>query len=238
MVADITSTRTLKGLRVDSPPLLPALHQPTDAEALRFGQHSVTHRELGVLAAALQAPLAGARRVAVWAAPQLQTCVAIVAALAAVVPAVPISPKLGTRELQHVVSDARPDVVLTAPGATLPAPLHALPRLDVDLRSRGGPMPSDPDPESPALIIYTSGTTGPPKGVVLPRRALAADVDALASAWRWTAHDVLVHGLPLFHVHGLVLGVIGPLRRGGRLHHIGRFSPQGVGRELEADGTL
>jgi len=238
MVADITSTSTLKGLQVDSPPLLPALHQPTDAEALRFGQHSVTHRELSVLAAALQAPLAGARRVAVWAAPQLQTCVAIVAALAAGVPAVPINPKLGTRELQHVVSDARPNMVLTAAGATLPAALRALPRLDVDLRSQGAPMPSEPDPESPALIVYTSGTTGPPKGVVLPRRALAADVDALASAWRWTAQDVLVHGLPLFHVHGLVLGVIGPLRLGGALHHLGSFSVEGAARELAGSATM
>ncbi|HZA17597.1 MAG TPA: AMP-binding protein [Pseudonocardiaceae bacterium] len=215
-----------------SSPLLPTLHRPTDGEALRFGQHSVTHRELSVLAAALQAPLAGARRVAVWAAPQLQTCVAVVAALAAGVPAVPINPKLGTRELQHVVSDAGPDLVLAASGATLPATLRALPRLDVDLRSRGGPMPSEPDPEAPALIVYTSGTTGPPKGVVLPRRALAADVDALASAWGWTDQDVLVHGLPLFHVHGLVLGVIGSLRLGGAVHHLGSFSVEGTAREL------
>src|SRR5918998_6705955 len=78
-LADVTSIRTPKGLRVGSSPLLPTLHRPTDGEALRFGQHSVTHRELSVLAAALQAPLAGARRVAVWAAPQLQTCVAVVA---------------------------------------------------------------------------------------------------------------------------------------------------------------
>jgi malonyl-CoA/methylmalonyl-CoA synthetase len=93
-------------------------------------------------------------------------------------------------------------------------------------------MPSEPDPESPALIVYTSGTTGPPKGVVLPRRALAADVDALARAWQWTAQDVLVHGLPLFHVHGLVLGVIGPLRLGGALRHLGSFSVEGTAREL------
>lgn len=143
--------------------MLPTLHRPTDAEALRFGQHSVTHRELSVLAAALQPPLSRARRVAVWAAPRLPTCVAIVAALAAGVPAVPINPKLGTRELQHVVSDARPDLVLAAPGVTLPAALGALPRLDVELRSRARRVRRcrpEPDPESPALIVYTSGTTG------------------------------------------------------------------------------
>ncbi|MGH3898102.1 MAG: acyl-CoA synthetase [Pseudonocardiaceae bacterium] len=219
-------------------PLLPALHQPTDAEALRFGQRWLTHRELAAVTAALAPRLSGTRRVAVWAAPELETCVAIVAALAAGVPAVPINPKLGARELQHVASDAAPDLVLTASGAMLPAVLRAVPRLDVDLQAGDGPMPCEPDPGSPALIVYTSGTTGPPKGVVLPRRALAADVDALAAAWGWTAQDVLVHGLPLFHVHGLVLGVLGPLRLGGALHHVGSFSVEGVARELAGSATM
>ncbi|HEX5256991.1 MAG TPA: AMP-binding protein [Mycobacterium sp.] len=219
-------------------PLLPTLHQPTDLEAVGFGHRSMTHRELGVVAAALVSRLSGARRVAVWAEPELETCVAMVAALAAGVPAVPINPKLGTRELQHVVSDASPDLVLTAPGTTLPEALRVVPRLDVDLGAEGGSTPPEPDPESPALIIYTSGTTGPPKGVVLPRRALAADVDALATAWRWTDQDVLVHGLPLFHVHGLVLGLLGPLRLGGTLHHLGSFSVGGVVRELSGSATM
>ena len=63
--------------------------------------------------------------------------------------------------------------------------------------------------------MYTSGTTGPPKGAVLSRAAIAADLDGLAEAWGWTPDDTLVHGLPLFHVHGLILGVLGALA--GRL---------------------
>jgi malonyl-CoA/methylmalonyl-CoA synthetase len=221
-----------------TPPLFPTLHQPTDVEAVRFGHRSVTHRELSVVTAALASRLSHARRVAVWAQPELETCVAMVAALAAGVAAVPVNPRLGTRELQHVVSDATPDLVLTAPDATLPEALRAVPRLDVDLWTGHATMPPEPDPESPALILYTSGTTGPPKGVVLPRRALAANVDALAAAWRWTAQDVLVQGLPLFHVHGLVLGVLGPLRLGGTVHHLGSFSVGGVARELGGSATM
>lgn len=220
--------------------MIPPLHQPDDAEALRFGRHSVTYRELSVLSAALASRLSDSPRVAVWATPELETCVALVAALVAGVPAVPVNPKLGTLELRHVVSDSTPDLVLTAPNATLPEELGALARLEVSLAVVDAPPPPAPEPapESPALIVYTSGTTGPPKGVVLPRRALAADIDALAVAWRWTAQDVLVHALPLFHVHGLVLGVLGPLRLGAAVRHLGSFSVDGVARELSCGATM
>ncbi|MCT9004115.1 acyl-CoA synthetase [Streptomyces rhizosphaerihabitans] len=94
------------------------------------------------------------------------------------------------------------------------------------------------DPGAPALVVYTSGTTGPPKGAVIPRRAVASTLDALADAWQWTGDDVLVHGLPLFHVHGLIIGILGPLRRGGSVRHLGRFSAEGVARELNAGATM
>ena len=51
-----------------------------------------------------------------------------------------------------------------------------------------------------ATVIYTSGTTGPPKGVVLPRRALASTLDALAEAWQWSGADTVVHGRTGVHV--------------------------------------
>ncbi len=69
----------------------------------------------------------------------------------------------------------------------------------------------------------------------LSRQAIAADLDALAEAWQWTADDVLVHGLPLFHVHGLVLGLLGSLRVGNRFVHTGKPTPAGY---AEAGGTL
>ena len=94
------------------------------------------------------------------------------------------------------------------------------------LHARSWHRYAEPRPESTALVIYTSGTTGPPKGVLLSRRAIAADIDALARAWQWTPEDTLVHGLPLFHVHGLVLGLLGSLRIGNRFVHTGRPTPE------------
>jgi fatty acid CoA ligase FadD36 len=88
------------------------------------------------------------------------------------------------------------------------------------------------------MILYTSGTTGAPKGVMLSAAAIAADLDALALAWGWNAEDVLVHGLPLFHVHGLVLGVLGALRVGSRLVHTGRPTPAGYAAAAADGGTL
>ncbi|WP_203784548.1 AMP-binding protein, partial [Asanoa ferruginea] len=89
--------------------------------------------------------------------------------------------------------------------------------------------------ETPALVLYTSGTTGKPKGVPMTRDAIAACLDGLAAAWDWTADDRLVHALPLYHVHGLVLGVLGALRTGSRLHHTGRPLPDLL---AQACGTL
>jgi malonyl-CoA/methylmalonyl-CoA synthetase len=88
------------------------------------------------------------------------------------------------------------------------------------------------------LVIYTSGTTGRPKGVLLPARAIKTNLDALAEAWAWTARDTLTHALPIFHVHGLVLGIFGPLRLGGHVHHLDRFTPQGVADALAGGATM
>ncbi|MFF9058105.1 acyl-CoA synthetase [Streptomyces sp. NPDC014882] len=231
--------------------LFPALSDPSsgppaDRAALRFGDRSLTYAELAGAAGSLAERLpGGGARVAVWATAAPETAVAVVAALEAGVPVVPLNPKSGERELAHILSDSAPALLLTEPGAVLPAAAGGVPRVEVDVRASGrlpGRAPVDPvdpvDDEDPALVVYTSGTTGPPKGAVIPRRAVAATLDALADAWRWTGEDVLVHGLPLFHVHGLVLGVLGPLRRGGSVRHLGRFSPEGVARELNGGATM
>ncbi|WP_103533945.1 acyl-CoA synthetase [Streptomyces sp. SM11] len=241
--------------------LLPALQSPTgpaaSREAVRFGDLSLTYGRLAGASAALAARVTDAGRVAVWATPTPETVIAVVAALRAGIPAVPLNPRTGARELAHILADSEPTVVLAGPDDALPPALEKLRRVTVNgwadtgaLEGHGADgageaaplapaaVAGEAGPESPALIVYTSGTTGPPKGAVLPRRAIAASLDSLEDAWGWTGDDVLVHALPLFHVHGLILGVLGPLRRGGSVRHLGRFSPEGVARELGSGGTM
>ncbi|MFE5616401.1 acyl-CoA synthetase [Streptomyces sp. NPDC056463] len=225
--------------------LFPALRTRTDLPALRFGAETLTYEDLGKAAGALVTRILGAGRVAVWATPTAATAVGVVAALLAGVPAIPINPRTGERELAHILGDSLPGAVLAGADDVLPAGLADVPRIDVGTAVEyGTPIAAafafsgaEPDdPESAALIVYTSGTTGPPKGVVLSHRAIAASLDALEEAWAWTEDDVLVHALPLFHVHGLILGILGPLRRGGSVRHLGAFSVEGVARELGAGG--
>ncbi|WP_069759183.1 acyl-CoA synthetase [Streptomyces sp. LUP47B] len=220
--------------------LFPALRGDTaDRPALRFGDRSLTYAQLAAATGALAGRLARHDRVAVWATAELETAVAVVAALEAGVAAVPLNPKSGEKELGHILNDSTPGLLLAPPGIELPAAVGHLQRVDIDVHATGGTAPDSAVRDGdPALVVYTSGTTGPPKGAVLPRRAIATTLDALADAWQWTSEDILVHGLPLFHVHGLVLGILGPLRRGGSVRHLGRFSTDGVARELNAGATM
>ncbi|MET8167428.1 acyl-CoA synthetase [Streptomyces sp. NPDC005329] len=227
--------------------LFPALtDDPSGRPALRFGERSLTYAQLASAAGAVGERVRGRDRVAVWATPSLETAVAVVGTLLAGVAAVPLNPKSGDKELGHILGDSAPGAVLAAPGDELPAALRALERIDVRVEVEfevGGGVDGDGvdvpvGDEDPALVVYTSGTTGPPKGAVIPRRAIATTLDALADAWQWTGDDVLVHGLPLFHVHGLVLGILGPLRRGGSVRHLGRFGTEGVTRELSTGASM
>lgn len=109
-------------------PLFPALTEaPADRPALRFGERSLTYGELAAAAGALTGRIGEARRVAVWATPTMETAVAVVAALLAGIPAVPLNPKSGEKELGHILSDSAPDLLLTAPEDQLPSPYGICP---------------------------------------------------------------------------------------------------------------
>ncbi len=74
--------------------------------------------------------------------------------------------------------------------------------------------------------------------MLLSHRAVAVALGALAGVWAWDADHVLAHGLPLFHAHGLVLGVLGPLRLGGGMHHVWRPTPAAYAAAATEGATL
>jgi fatty acid CoA ligase FadD36 len=219
--------------------LLPALSGAfgDDADAIRVGDQRASREAVLSAANAVADRIEGCDAVAIWASASMETVVAVVAGLLAGVPVVPVAPDSGPAERDYVLRDSGAALLLVAPASQDSPPLAGVPVpvASVELGLRSATRYAEPAAEGTALILYTSGTTGAPKGVLIPRQAIAADLDALAKAWSWTPEDVLVHGLPLFHVHGLVLGVLGALRVGSRLVHTGRPKPDAY---AAAGGTL
>ena len=209
---------------------LPALNGAfTDRpDAVRVGERALSFADLAEAGAAVARKIGGARSVALVATPSLETVAAVVGALAAGVPVVPVPPDSGPAERDHILRDSGAELVLLPPDAPPDAPPEAdKPRepetIALDVAERA---PARDEQPGGGLVLYTSGTTGAPKGVPISPEAMAAGLDGLADAWAWTADDLLVHALPLYHVHGLVLGVLGALRTGSRLHHTGRPRPE------------
>ncbi|MFA1548015.1 acyl-CoA synthetase [Actinomadura chokoriensis] len=201
---------------------------------VRIAGRELPRDELLGWASAVAAEIAGADAVAVHATASLETVAAVLGGLLAGVPVVPLPPDSGPAERAHILGDSGASMILAASDVRQAA--GEPPLLPVDRLPRDGGGGTGVPADATALILYTSGTTGAPKGVLISRSAIAAGLDALAEAWAWTPGDVLVHGLPLFHVHGLVLGVLGALRVGSPLVHTGRPKPELYAAAAQDDG--
>jgi malonyl-CoA/methylmalonyl-CoA synthetase len=79
-----------------------------------------------------------------------------------------------------------------------------------------------------AAILYTSGTTGRSKGAMLTHGNLLSNAQVLRQEWAWATGDVLIHALPIFHVHGLFVASHGALLSGSRMIWFNRFEPRAV----------
>ncbi|MFE3101879.1 acyl-CoA synthetase [Nocardia tengchongensis] len=199
-------------------------------DAVTIDGETLSRSDLLGAATSVAERVAQARRVAVLAEPTVTTVLAVIGCLIAGVTVVPVPPDAGSAELAHILTDSGAQAWLgKAPAGS------ELPVIPVRKHARSWHRYAEPAGNATAFVLYTSGTTGAPKGVMLSRAAIAAGLDALIQAWGWTSKDVLVHGLPLFHVHGLILGVLGPLRAGSPLVHTGKPTPRAY---ADAHGTM
>jgi acyl-CoA synthetase (AMP-forming)/AMP-acid ligase II len=201
-------------------------------------------------------------RVAVFAETCPELIAALVGHLSSGIIHVPINTRYKTDEARHILEDSGAVAVLAGdPGS------ECKPVLDEILRERRPPQlrevislaeafPSSPSKKSPsssspkqilsseppsdddvAMLIYTSGTTGKSKGVALSFRALEENTRAVMALWRFTESDRLVLALPLFHVHGLCLGVAGALLTGFTLVLEERFDAARVVEAFAREGA-
>jgi malonyl-CoA/methylmalonyl-CoA synthetase len=176
-----------------------------------------TRRVAGRFAAA---GLRRGERLVLSAASSLDLVVAHVAALRLGLVVVPVNGAYGEREVAGIVADCRPSAAVVDDAErgrwverAAPGPVVVV-GPDVALPDGSGVPLDDLSPADPGLLVYTSGTTGAPKGALLTHGNLLSSAEAVRLAWRWSADDVLVLTLPLFHVHGLAVGLHGTLTAG------------------------
>ena len=130
-------------------------------------------------------------------------------------------------EIAYFVHDAEPAMFVGEGDRPTPGQTHTLADLDsVRAGAAADHVPFAPD--MVAAMLYTSGTTGRPKGAMLTRANLASNAAALAKAWAITADDVLIHALPIFHVHGLFIAINSITAAGGTMLFRSRFDPADV----------
>ena len=126
---------------------------------------------------------------------------------------IPVNPLCSEEEMNYLINDADPAMIILDPdssvAATIPVETIGQSGTLSKLASKSTSLTENAlsSSEDTAVILYTSGTTGRPKGVMISHRALMANGSALNQLWGFSQSDILLHTLPLFHVHGLFVAM-------------------------------
>ena len=168
--------------------------------------------------------------------PEFVTAYLAVVSLGAVM--VPMNLAYRRREIVHILKDAEPRLLITE-RSQLPVleelePSERIETVLVEEMERGepSPVPHAVDSDDLAMILYTSGTTGRSKGAMITHGNVLMTVTGLLAAWAWEPADVLLLTLPLFHTHGLVVGLHCALAAGATVLLRRKFDAAETAREL------
>lgn len=213
---------------------------PSHPVFAEFGQQWMTaaelhHRAMRVAAYFENRGLGVGDRVVMSCLPTVSLIVVHLGALAAGLVVVPVNTAFTDTELANITSEATPQIVVLDDPARFPGcPVDVFTLEQVVLLSQNEELPAEGRradnlrADDPALLVFTSGTTGKPKGALLSHGNLLASAVALTIAWQWKPEDRLVLSLPLFHMHGLGVGVHGTLVAGASAVIVAKFSPDAV----------
>ncbi|HKC26160.1 MAG TPA: AMP-binding protein, partial [Thermoanaerobaculia bacterium] len=231
----------MSGTLVDA--FLENVERRGDRVLCRFGGRETTWRRARAnvdrLAAEVRARgLGRGDRVALAMGSRPEFLESYLAVLRAGAAAVPVNPRAAPAEMEHVLADSGAKLVLAdVERAEAIGALASYRRiLTIEDDPDREPPPADaaalpegrPRPEDLALVLYTSGTTGKSKGAMLTHANLVANIEAIAEAWAWTEADELLLALPLFHMHGLGVGLNGTILTGSTLDLWPRFDAADV----------
>lgn len=159
----------------------------------------------------------------------------VLAGLASGVIVLPLNDRYTPSEVRFFLEDAQPSLSIlpSAIGGVVEARWLPAESIASQLQAMPPRAPGPtPGPDHPAMLMYTSGTTGRSKGALHSHQTLGAAIDALQVAWRWSLEDQLLHALPLYHVHGLVVAQLGAIRAGASARWLPGFDAAEVADHL------
>ena len=192
---------------------------------LRFGDLNARSNRLAHLLT--RRGFAAGDRVGVYLANRIEFIDLLLACLKIGLILVPINILYREREITNIIGDAEPRMVVTTTDAVDAFPAGMAVDVEDLIHDASREPTTDArrlvDGDAPALIVFTSGTTGRAKGAVLSHNNLLANTVNLVACWRITSADRYLAVLPLFHVHGLVNGVMTWLASGCRMRLVERF---------------
>ena len=234
-------------LRGAFPPHLDATAIETD-NGLVYSWHDLEHATAMMANLLVSLELAPGARVAVQVEKSVEALMLYLATLRAGYVFLPLNTAYQSAEMEYFIGNAEPAVVVCSPknfgwvskiafkcgtqnvftlgddrtGSLLERTAHCSDQH----------VPAVMQPDDLAAILYTSGTTGRSKGAMLSHGNMLSNALVLKDYWGWMPGDVLIHALPIFHVHGLFVALHGALINGSKMIWLAKFDPTYVVKKM------